>query len=253
MYRKTGTSRNITASNPVLMVSDQAQRRLRRDLVWSGPAVSKTGVVMDVVEIGVGVAEFLADTLDEGTDIGAVPLCPMTGDEVLAVHEIIDLAIADVLPCLLGEKRQNLELGQGQFDRVPGPQRAIDVKAQLEPAERQHVGPRRLRIGSRALGNQLQASDENRQTSRLVDEIDRAAGERRLFVDVVGKRRQKDHRERDPSPSQVSQHLDAGELRHAPVKQHYVGAAALLEISERVAAVVEAGDFVPFIDQVEVE
>src|SRR5271167_2333726 len=116
----------MTASTPVLAVRDHAQRRPRRDLVWSGPTVSKTGVVMDVVEIRVAVAELLADTLDEGTDIGAVPLCPMAGDEILAVYEIIDLAIADVLPCFLGETRQDLELGQGQLDRVPGPQRAID-------------------------------------------------------------------------------------------------------------------------------
>ena len=76
-----------------------------------------------MVEIGIAVAELLADTLDEGTDIGAVPLCPVTGDEVLAVHEIIDLAIANVLPGVLGEQRQDPEFGQGQVDGLPRPLR----------------------------------------------------------------------------------------------------------------------------------
>ena len=107
--------------------------------------------------------------------------------------------------------------------------------------------------GPRAFGDQLQALDEDRQASRLVDEIDRAAGERRLFVDVVGQRCQKDHRDRDPAPAHAAQHLDAGQLRHAPIEQHRVGAAALFEIGERVAAIVEAGDLVSLIDQVEAE
>src|SRR6516164_6147251 len=175
----------MTASNPVFTVSD-AQRRLRRGLVWSGPAISKAGVVPDMVEIGVAVSEFLADTFDESTDIGAVPLCPMAGDKVLAVDEIVDVAIADVLSCLLREKHQDLEFGQSQLDRISSPQRAIGIEAQLQLTEPECVGWRRLGIGSgpRALGDQLQTLNEDRQPPRLVDKVDRASGEGRFFVNV---------------------------------------------------------------------
>ena len=87
-----------------------------------------------MVEIGVAVAEFLADTLDEGTDIRAVPLCSVPSDEILAMDEIIDFAITDVLAGLFGEKRQDLELRQGKIAFfgivngmcVNGKRRAID-------------------------------------------------------------------------------------------------------------------------------
>src|SRR6516165_7123143 len=66
------------------------------------PAVSKAGVVFDTVETGIAVAELLADALDKGSYIGAIALCAVTGDEVLAVDKIIYIAIADVLPRVLG-------------------------------------------------------------------------------------------------------------------------------------------------------
>src|SRR6516225_2000851 len=158
----------MTASNPIFTVSD-AQRRLRRGLVWSGPAVSKAGVVPDMVEIGVAVSEFLADTFDESTDIGAVPLCPMAGDKVLAVDEIVDVAIADVLSCLLREKHQDLEFGHSQLDRISSPQCAMGIQAHLPLTEPERAGWRRVAIGSgrRAFGDQLQTPDEGRQPPRL--------------------------------------------------------------------------------------
>ena len=75
-------------------------RRMRESL--APHTVRKAGVVLDVVETWIAIAEFLADTLDEGSYIGTITLCAVSGDEVLSVDEIIYLAIADVLPCLLG-------------------------------------------------------------------------------------------------------------------------------------------------------
>jgi hypothetical protein len=92
----------MTARTAVFAVSDDAQRRPRRASFLSCPAVSEAGVILDVVETGIAIAEFLADTLDEGSYIGTITLSAVSGDEVLSVDEIIYLAIADVLPRLLG-------------------------------------------------------------------------------------------------------------------------------------------------------
>src|SRR5438105_433556 len=149
----------MIVSSAILALSDRAQRtRRRRSRLWS-PAVSKTGIIFDVVEIGIAFAELLADTLDEGPDIGAIPLFAVTGDEILAVDEVVDLAIADILPGPPGEQRDNLELGQGQIDRAPRPGRAAGVEAQFEPPEMQRGLVRGLGLGRRAhpLGDQLQA------------------------------------------------------------------------------------------------
>src|SRR5208282_2099513 len=105
-----------------------------------GPAVSETGVVFDVVETGVDITELLADTLDEGAYIGAIPLRAVPRDEILAVHEIVDLAVADVLACFFGQQGQESEFRQGQIDCPTGPQCAICVKIQhqLTQAKRRH-------------------------------------------------------------------------------------------------------------------
>src|SRR5215469_8822721 len=99
-----------------------------------------------MVEIGVAVPEFLADSLDESADIGAISLCPMAGDKVLAVDEIVDVAITDILPCLLGQEHQDFKFGQCQLDSISSPQRAIGVKAQFQLAEPERICRRRLGI-----------------------------------------------------------------------------------------------------------
>ena len=51
-----------------------------------------------MVETGIDITELLADTLDERAYIGAISLRALSGDEILAVDEIVDFAVADVLP-----------------------------------------------------------------------------------------------------------------------------------------------------------
>src|SRR6266852_1726764 len=64
-----------------------------RALVRTPVAVAESGVVADAIERGIGIAEFLANSRDEGADIGAKTLVAMAGRKVLAVNEIVDLAI----------------------------------------------------------------------------------------------------------------------------------------------------------------
>src|SRR5690349_25154598 len=121
-----------TARKAVFAVSDHAQSKLIRD-----PAVSETGVVFDVDERGVDIAELLADALDEGAYIGAVTFRPVPGYEVLAMDQIINLTVADIVPGFLGEQSQDLELRQGQIDASVAPNRPVCVEAQAEPAQLQ--------------------------------------------------------------------------------------------------------------------
>src|SRR6476619_6423161 len=88
------------ARNAVFAVSDHAQGIPRRVSVFRSPAVSEAGVVFDMVETGVDVAELLADTLDKGADIGAISFRAVPGNEILTVDQIIDLTVANVPSCL---------------------------------------------------------------------------------------------------------------------------------------------------------
>src|SRR5579859_7604806 len=102
-------------------------------------AIAEAGVVLDVLVFGIDGTKLLANALDERADIGTIALVAIAGGEVLAVNEVVDLAIGDVLAGAACQQRQDLELGQGQVDRPAGPARAIDVETQLETAEMQYA------------------------------------------------------------------------------------------------------------------
>src|SRR5689334_19335160 len=102
--------------NAVFAVSDHAQGMPRRGSVVAGPAISKTGVILDVVETGVNIAELLADALDEGAYISAIPLQAVSGNKIFAVDQIVDLAIPDVAARSLRQQSDDFEFGQRQVD-----------------------------------------------------------------------------------------------------------------------------------------
>jgi hypothetical protein len=83
-------------------LAEAARRTPRRICLSHCPAVPEAGVVFNLVKTGIAVAEFLADALHEGSYIGTIALCAVTGEEVLAADEIVNLAVADLLPRLLG-------------------------------------------------------------------------------------------------------------------------------------------------------
>src|SRR5579883_2083690 len=203
----------MTASRTVLTASERnapARRRVgSARLTACDPAVAESCIVVDMVELRVSVAELLADALDERPDIGAEPLRAIAGDEILAVDEIIDLAIGDVLAGAQGEQRHDLELGQRQVERLAGPVRAADVEAQLQLVEMEDVADVAPTVGinrrARSLGDEAQALHQDRKAPRLVDEIDGAAFERRLLVDVVAQHGQEDDGGRRAGPPEAAQ------------------------------------------------
>ncbi len=171
------------------------------------------------------------------------------------MHEVVDFAVSDIVPCLAGEQRDDAEFGQAEIDHCAAPQGAMALAAQFESALSDHR--RRHRIGRRhrplASGDQLQPLQQDRQTSRLVDEVDRTPFERGLLVTIVRERSQKDHRNADPGAAQPAQHIDPGQLGHAPIQQQNVGLPAVLQIGQGVVPIAEAGDLIAFVGEVEAE
>jgi len=151
------------------------------------PAVPKSGVVVDFVKAGVDIPELLADALDEGANVGAVAVGTAAGQEILAVHEVVEIAIGGILAWSQRELGDHTELGQRQVDGGALPEGAIDVEAQLERAK-PHLGRGLLLSGARqrplTLRDELDTSHQDREPARLVDEIDRSTRERRFLVDV---------------------------------------------------------------------
>src|SRR5579884_3097280 len=172
----------MTASSAVFAVSDHIQSNRR--LVLRDPAVSEAGVIFDMVEAGIAVAELLANALDKGADVGAVALGSVTGNEVLAVDEVVDFTISDIATGPFGEKPDDLELGQAEIDRSAGPQRPVGIAAQFEPTDSERRRTGGVAFGRRpyAFGDQFEALQEDRQATRFVNKIDSAAFERRLFI-----------------------------------------------------------------------
>src|SRR3546814_3333186 len=94
------------------------------------PAVAEAGIVLDTVEVVVDVAELLANPLDEGPHVGPVAVRPVAGDEVLAAHDVVDLAVGDVAALLRHQEQHDGKLGQREVDLVAGPEGAADVGLQ---------------------------------------------------------------------------------------------------------------------------
>src|SRR5205823_3577093 len=159
-------------------------------------------------KIRVDFPETLANSLDQRAHISAKPLIAEAGDEILAVDEVVNLPIADILAGARREELDDAELGQAQIDHDALPEGAMAVAAQFESAMAKHR--RGGRIGGaqwpQPLGDQLQALQQDRQTPRFIDEVDRAAFERGLFINIVRQRGQENDWNPDAGAAQPAQH-----------------------------------------------
>lgn len=103
---------------------------------------------------------------------------------------------------------------------------------------------RLVRAGLAPAQDELHALQQDRQRPGFLDEIDGAAGQGGLLVDLVRQHGQEDHRNLDAAGPELAQHVDAVHLGHAPVEQDHVRVAAAQEIVERRGAAVEGDDLV---------
>src|SRR5258708_4198711 len=98
------------------------------------PAISETGIVLDAGECGIDIAEFLADALDESAHIGAESDFAGARHEALPMHDVVELAIAHVMPCARHQMIDDLKFGLGQFEADVLPEGTVGVAAQLQIA-----------------------------------------------------------------------------------------------------------------------
>src|SRR5262249_289039 len=119
------TSASITSRT----TSDRAKRpktserrlsRLFRGRVRS-PAVAEAGIVLERCEIRVDIFELLANPLYERADIRPIPLHTCTGDDPLALHRIVYLAIAHVFTFPFREQHHHAEFREGKVDPPAAP------------------------------------------------------------------------------------------------------------------------------------
>ncbi len=87
--------------------------------------------------------------------------------------------------------------------------------------------------------DELDPARKNRKAARFFDEVDGAAQEAGLFVDLIAQNGEKHHRHVDLLPAQFAQDLDARHSRHLPVEQNDVGNVGLCKMVERRRAVLE--------------
>src|SRR5690606_31552311 len=60
------------------------------------PAVAEAGIVGECIECVIHRAELLPDTLHHRAHVGAIALLTTSGEEALATHRVIDLAIGNI-------------------------------------------------------------------------------------------------------------------------------------------------------------
>src|SRR5258706_645748 len=208
------------------------------------PAVSEAGIVVDLLERGIHVAEFLPDAFDEGAHIGAEADLALAGREARSVHDVVKLAIADILAGAAHQIFDNAKFGQRQIDAAVLPIGAVDVAAQMDVAllDDERLARLGLAFGGfpalETVDDELDPARKNRKAARFFDEVDGAAQEAGLFVDLIAQNGEKHHRHVDLLPAQFTQDLDSGHSGHLPIEQDDVG-NVLSEVAERRRAVFE--------------
>src|SRR5690349_16382211 len=152
----------------------------------NGPAIAEPAIVLDAGKGRVHRAKLLPNSLDEGADVDPVAVLAASGDEVLAVHDVVELAVGHVLARLERQPRHHAELGDGEIDHLAAPERTAPIEAQCQAAE-PYLALLRLRRpdGPLTRRDQLDAFQERLGDARLLDIVDGATGERRLLVGVI--------------------------------------------------------------------
>src|SRR5579863_4449863 len=95
----TGTARRTSARRKSFNEKEWT-RRCERDagLLFASiqPPVSEARIVLDLREARIHVAEFLANALYEGPDIGPVSDLPVAGRKSLAMDDVVKFPVADI-------------------------------------------------------------------------------------------------------------------------------------------------------------
>src|SRR6266446_4719894 len=207
------------------------------------PAVTEAGIIVDLLERGIHVAEFLPDALNERAHIGAEADFALASREARAVHDVVKLAIADILARATHQIFDDAKFGKRQIDTAVLPIGAVDVAAQIYIALFDDEGLALLAFGRIAsletMDDEFHPTRKDGKAARFLDEIHGATQKAGFFVDLIAQDGEKHHRHVDLLPAQFAQDLDARHSRHLPVEQNDVGNVGLCKMVERRRAVLE--------------
>src|SRR5215469_11529746 len=174
-----GTVRRMSARKSSFSENEWKSRESSPGLLLRStlPPVTEARIVLDLREGRIDVAEFLPDALDEGADIGPVACFAVARHEAFAVHDVVDLAVADVAVGIFREIGDDVELGkrQADIDVVPGGPARVVAQRQLAELGDVLAFLRRLRreLGFVAAEDEFDAPQQDREAARLFDEVDR--------------------------------------------------------------------------------
>src|SRR5262249_34308808 len=85
------------------------------------PPIAETGIVLDPVEIGVGIAELLAHALDERANVRPVADFAVAADKAFAMDNIVEITVAEIAPGAIDHMPYDIVLREGQRDWPPFP------------------------------------------------------------------------------------------------------------------------------------
>src|SRR6185436_5609883 len=197
--RKTAPSRMIFIASAWVQVSSRARRLLS---IGVAPAIAEPRVVLDMLKRRVNVAEFLPDTFYERADIRAETDLAFAGGKSNAMHDVIELAIADILARALHQVFDDAKLGEGQIDLLVLPEGPVHIATEKHvPMLDDHLAKSVGRCSGNLLAvaplvtveNQLDAPRENLKAAGLLDEVDGTSQQSRFLVDLIAEHGQEDN------------------------------------------------------------
>src|SRR3972149_1222571 len=109
----TGTAKKISSRTVILAANVGRGQDLRIpsfliSAIVRPPPVTESRIIDDRVEVGVRIAEFLANPLDESTHVLTESLRTLTGGKSFAANEIVNFSIGHVLAGAPGHGVRNL-------------------------------------------------------------------------------------------------------------------------------------------------
>src|SRR5690349_19128303 len=150
------------------------------------PAISETGIILDLRKIGIGILEFLPDAFDESADICAIPDFARTRGESFAVHHVVKLAVGHIAASFAHQAIDHLEFRHREENEILFPECALAFAIKADIPEFHY---RFLRGGSIrsfvAAEDQFEAPQKNGESPRFLDEVDSALDQPRLFIKLI--------------------------------------------------------------------
>src|SRR5450755_4814315 len=131
------------------------------DLGWLLPAISKAGVVFDLVEGRIEGSKLVPDALDCGPHIRPITVGPVSSNEAFMAQPVINCTVSYVLTHVRSQQMDDVVFAKGEVEIRVVPIDPADIGTQKQlAADHGSVRPRLIRaIGS--LDHALEAPAQN--------------------------------------------------------------------------------------------